>query len=62
MNKSFKLPVVILANGSFPTHHIPIEQLKAAGTVICTDGAAIKHSSSGSILYIKATKGKHVQF
>ena len=40
MNKSFKLPVVILANGSFPTHHIPIEQLKAAGTVICTDGAA----------------------
>ena len=40
MNKSFKLPVVILANGSFPTHHIPIEQLKMAGTVICTDGAA----------------------
>ena len=40
MNKSFKLPVVILANGSFPTHHIPIEQLKAAGTVIWTDGAA----------------------
>ena len=63
MNKSFKLPVVILANGSFPTHHIPIEQLKAAGTVICTDGAAnylsklnlIPHVIIGAVSYTHLT-------
>ena len=40
MNKSFKSPVVILANGAFPISKIPLDQLKSAGTVICTDGSA----------------------
>jgi len=40
MEKSFKSPVVILANGAFPTHPIPLEILADAGTVICTDGSA----------------------
>ena len=40
MEKSFKSPVVILANGSFPTHPIPLKFLTDAGTVICTDGSA----------------------
>ena len=39
MNKSFKFPVVILANGSFPSNPLPLQQLESAGTVICTDGA-----------------------
>ena len=40
MEKSFKSPVVILANGAFPTHPIPLKILENAGTVICTDGSA----------------------
>ena len=39
MNKSFKFPLVILANGSFPSTPRPLQQLESAGTVICTDGA-----------------------
>ncbi len=33
-------PVVILADGAFPTHDIPVEALHSAGTLICCDGAA----------------------
>ncbi|MFB0515560.1 MAG: thiamine diphosphokinase [Candidatus Neomarinimicrobiota bacterium] len=33
-------PVVILADGDFPTHHRPLEALRRAGTLICCDGAA----------------------
>ena len=40
MENLFKSPVVILANGVFPTHLIPLEILEDAGTVICTDGSA----------------------
>ncbi|MBC8344686.1 MAG: thiamine diphosphokinase [Candidatus Marinimicrobia bacterium] len=40
MNTNFKSPIVILANGSFPNHSIPLEILESAGTVICTDGSA----------------------
>ena len=32
--------VVILANGKFPEHDIPLEYLKTASKVICCDGAA----------------------
>lgn len=35
-------PVVILADGAFPTHHRPLEALHRAGTLICCDGAANK--------------------
>ncbi len=37
---SLKAPVVILADGAFPTHRQPLEALKRAGTLICCDGAA----------------------
>ena len=47
MNKSFKSPVVILANGAFPISKIPLDQLKSAGTVICTDGSANNLSKLG---------------
>jgi thiamine pyrophosphokinase len=37
---SLKPPIVILADGTFPTHHRPLEVLERAGTIICCDGAA----------------------
>jgi len=37
---SFKAPVILLANGPFPRHSCPLDVLKSAGTVICTDGSA----------------------
>jgi thiamine pyrophosphokinase len=33
-------PVVILADGTFPTHHRPLKVLHEAGTLVCCDGAA----------------------
>lgn len=36
----FKTPVILLANGMFPSHEIPLEILMSAGTVLCTDGSA----------------------
>ncbi|UCD38502.1 MAG: thiamine diphosphokinase [Fidelibacterota bacterium] len=35
-----KPPVVILADGAFPTHSYPLKILYSAGTLICCDGAA----------------------
>ena len=35
-------PVVLLANGPFPTHPVPRNILTNAGTLICTDGSADK--------------------
>ena len=32
-------PVIILANGDFPSHKIPLLILKDAGTIICCDGS-----------------------
>ena len=40
MKNSFKTPIVILANGLFPTHNAPLNVLLSAGTLICTDGSA----------------------
>ena len=40
MKNLFKQPVVILANGEFPSHKTPLGFLSLAGTVICTDGSA----------------------
>lgn len=40
MTASFQSPIVILANGQFPSHSIPLNILDYAGTVICTDGSA----------------------
>ena len=40
MKNIFKQPVVILANGEFPSHKTPLGFLSLAGTVICADGSA----------------------
>ena len=32
-------PVVILANGDFPSHKVPLLILQDAGTIICCDGS-----------------------
>lgn len=52
MKSLFKSPVIILANGSFPTSSIPLEVLENAGTVICTDGAINKLEALGLIPHI----------
>ena len=33
-------PVVILANGDFPSHEVPLGKLQDANTIICCDGSA----------------------
>ena len=40
MTAFFQTPIVVLANGRFPSHPNPLEVLDSAGTVICTDGSA----------------------
>ena len=40
MSARFQPPIVILANGLFPSHTYPLQILDEAGTVICTDGSA----------------------
>ncbi len=42
-----KEPVVIVANGSFPVHPLPLSFIDYAGTLICTDGAAKNVVSHG---------------
>ena len=32
-------PVVILANGDFPSHEVPLDRLQGANTIICCDGS-----------------------
>ena len=39
---SFNDPVIVIANGSFPSHPIAKKYLNKSGTIICTDGAADK--------------------
>jgi thiamine pyrophosphokinase len=38
----FPGPVVIVANGSFPQHAVPLKALQTAGSIICCDGAVEK--------------------
>jgi thiamine pyrophosphokinase len=38
----FPGPVVIVANGCFPQHAIPLKALQEAGTIVCCDGAVKK--------------------
>ena len=40
-------PVTILANGKYPSHHYPIDIIKNAKTLICTDGSANKLKKHG---------------
>ena len=44
---SFNDPVIVIANGSFPSHPIAKNYLNKSGTIICTDGAADKLIDSG---------------
>ena len=46
---SFNDPVIVIANGSFPSHPIAKNYLNKSGTIICTDGAADKLIGSGRI-------------
>ena len=39
---SFDNPVIVIANGSFPSHPVPIHYMDNRGTIICVDGAADK--------------------
>ena len=45
-------PVVILANGDFPTHPIPIQKLSDSGCIICCDGAADQLVNNGLEPYV----------
>ena len=38
---------VILANGSFPTHKIPLNELKSSKYIVCCDGAINKLDEAG---------------
>ena len=38
---------VILANGDYPTHHMPLEILKQAEFVVCCDGGADQYIANG---------------
>ena len=42
MNNQFKAPFVLLVNGEFPTHPVPLRFLNSAETIICTDGSTDK--------------------
>ena len=52
MKNLFKSPVIILANGLFPSSSAPLKILENAGTVICTDGAINKLESLGLMPHI----------
>jgi len=40
-------PYIILANGQYPSHPAPLNKLRNAGTIICTDGSANKILENG---------------
>tara|TARA_Y100001970_G_C14167939_1_gene822432 strand:+ start:862 stop:1500 length:639 start_codon:yes stop_codon:yes gene_type:complete len=46
---SFDNPIIVIANGSFPSHPLPIDYLENQGTIICADGAADKLIRYGKI-------------
>ena len=46
-NKKIVKPIVIVANGKYPSHHYPQELIDNAKTIICTDGSANKLKNHG---------------
>ena len=40
--ENIELPLIIVANGEFPTHKAPLDSLKNAKTIVACDGAADK--------------------
>jgi thiamine pyrophosphokinase len=49
MNSTIFSKTIILGNGNYPRHHIPLEILKNAETIICCDGAADELISCGMV-------------
>ena len=49
IKNSFDNPIIVIANGSFPSHPVPLRYLKNHGTIICADGAADKLINYGKI-------------
>ena len=47
MDNQFKTPFMLLVNGEFPTHPVPLRFLNSAETIICTDGSADKLLAHG---------------
>ena len=43
----FPDPVVIVADGCFPQHDVPLKALRDAGTIVCCDGAVTKIVAHG---------------
>ena len=42
-------PLIILADGEFPIHSAPLDQLREAGYIVCCDGAADRLIATGII-------------
>ena len=42
-----KGPIIILANGDYPSHPIPLSKIETAGSIICCDGAAAQLIKNG---------------
>ena len=40
---------IVLANGEYPTHHIPLSLLGLCHNVVCCDGAGAKYISKRNI-------------
>ena len=47
-----KEPIIILANGDYPTHPIPLSKIETADSIICCDGAANQLIKNGYEPYI----------
>ena len=45
--KKLVTPIVIIANGKYPSHPYPLEIIDKAKTIICTDGSANKLKNHG---------------
>ena len=45
-------PIILLANGSYPSHPNPVKKLHTAGSIICCDGAVNQLSEKGYIPHI----------
>ena len=47
LKKKLIKPIVIIANGKYPSHAYPLEIINNAKTIICTDGSANKLKNHG---------------
>ncbi len=47
INEQYTPEAVILANGEYPSHPLPLQMLEEAKFVVCCDGAANEYISRG---------------